>query len=789
MLTDCSPRASIKLVAFFASLFVLTVEVMGQVAVTTYHNDCSRTGLNPNETILTPANVNAKTFGLLFKLPVDGQVYAQPLYLPGVNIPGKGVHNVVYIATEHNSVYAFDADSNTGANSVPLWSVNLGPSVPSADTITALIKPEKGITGTPVLVNGPMPILYVVAFTKTIGKNGQPIYAQTLHALDATSGMEKLGGPRVIQGSVPGTGDGSVNGTLAFNPLWQLQRSALLYLPWKGSAAQPTKGNGRLVPANSVAGTIYVAFGSHGDVFACHGWVFAYDATNLQPLGVLCTGPNSKTDPSGYPIAGGTVWQGGSGPASDGTNIFVSTGNGLFNPAIGAYGDSILSFQDRAMKVKDYFSPSNQASLNDYDMDLGSGGIMLMPKDASALGGPNLIVQTGKEGTAYVLNRDNLGGYNKVDQVIQKLPHVVGAIRGSPAYFNGWIYYGSSLSTMSALQFKNGGFVSGVTSQTAANFMNTGAVPSVSANGKSNGIVWAIQGTGPVGSIPGALHAFDATNLGVELYNSAATRGRDTVKSATKFSTPTVVNGKVYVGVAGEVGVYGLGKWAPAPAINVASGHLSSGQTITFAKPLEGQYVTYTLDGSDPSENSQRYVGPVALTSSSSLRARTFGFNVGASSISEAEYLVDPVVGNGTGLQGKYFDSTDSESAQPTITRLDHNLSFDFGSRSPANGVNAQSWSATWTGLVQPEVSGVHKFSTNVLGGMTVWVNGRLVFDNSAFCEEPQDAGEITLVAGQKVSITVKYTHFGLHEPIGLFWSAPGLPKELIPTSQLYPRS
>ena len=758
---------------------------MAQVSVTTYHNDCMRTGLNSNETILNPANVRPKTFGLLFTHPVDGQIYAQPLYLAAVNVPGKGVHNLVYVATEHNSVYAFDADSNTGANAAPIWSVNLGPSVPSLDTRSLLVSPEKGITGTPVIVTGPSPTLYVVSFTKTIGKGGQPNYAQTLHALDVATGAEKLGGPRVIQGSVPGTGDGSVNGTLAFNPLWQMQRSALLYMPYKTSSSQPALVKGRLAPATSVSGTIYVAFGSHGDVFACHGWVFAYDAANLNLLGVLCTSPNAKTDSSGYPIAGGTIWQGGSGPATDGTNIFFSTGNGMFNPGNGSYGDSIVSFQDRVMQVKDYFTPSNQESLNDYDTDLGSGGVMLLPKEAGALGGPNLLIQTGKEGTTYLLNRDNLGGYGKTDHVVQELPHALGAIRGAPAYFNGNVYFGCSLSKMVALQLKNGALAStGITSQTSTTFMNTGAVPSVSANGKTNGIVWALQGVGKLGTVPGILHAYDANNLAVELYNSSTTNGRDTIDTSTKFSTPTVANGRVFVGGAGSFSTFGLGTWASAPSIRTASGMYAADTTVTIAKPQDGQYVTYTLDGTIPSANSTKYTGPFVLSSSASLRARTFGAGIGASEVSSAEYLIKPEVGTGTGLLAKYLDGNGSV---PVASRVDQSINFEMNGGAPVQGVNPQSWSVTWTGALLPAVTGVYTLSTSASSGVTLWIDGKQIFDNSTFCEEPEDSGKIWLTAGKKVSIMIKYAHYGTSEPVGIYWLAPGIPKQIIPTSQMYP--
>jgi len=286
--------------------------VPAQVSVTTYHNDTFRTGLNSSETILTPANVNSKSFGLLFSLPVDGQVYAQPLYLSQVSIPGKGKHNVIYIATEHNSVYAFDADSNAGVDSQPLWHVNFGPTVPAPLTYSALVSPEVGITSTPVIVSGPSPILYVVSSTYSVNAKGTQLFAHALHALDATTGLEKLGGPIQIKATILGNGSGSLGGHLTFADQWQHNRAALLFVP------SSTTGSIHSGSHITVPGTVYVPFGSYGDPGPYHGWLFAYDAATLTQVSVFCTGPNARNDPSGYPLAGAGIWGGGCGPCSDG---------------------------------------------------------------------------------------------------------------------------------------------------------------------------------------------------------------------------------------------------------------------------------------------------------------------------------------------------------------------------------------------------------------------------------------------------------------------------------------
>ena len=757
--------------------------ISAQVYVTTYHNDMGRTGLNCQETILTPSNVNSKNFGLLFTQPVDGQVYAQPLFLSNVNIPGKGLHNVVYVATEHNSVYAFDADSNTGSNSQPLWHVNFGPAVPARDTITNLIAPEKGITGTPVIIPGTAPVLYVVAFTKSINKSGIASYAQSLHALDATTGAERPGSPVAIAGSVPGKGDGSANGVVAFNPLWQLQRAALLYVPLKINST----GALRSSLASSLSGTIYVAFGSHGDVFSYHGWVFAYDAATLRPLGVLNTGPNSCTDKSGYPLCGGSVWLGGSGPASDGSSIYFSTGNGMFNPSIGSYGDSVVSMKDRVFTVADYFAPADQEWLNDYDMDLGSGGAMVLPRETTAPNGPDLLLQTGKEGTVYLMNRAKLGQNGPVDNIVQELPRFVGAVRGAPAYFNGSIFYGTGYNCMVALQIKSGQISrSGFTSKTSTYFMNTGAVPSVSSSGQTNGIVWAIQGSQRLNGTAGALHAYDAKNLATELYNSNATNGRDVLDQTLHFNTPTIANGKVYVGTATQVGVFGLGKWAGAPSILAESGSYHGSVKVELKGIQPGQFVVYTVDGSEPTRLSTRYRGAVTLTASCSLKARAFGDGVGPSSITSADYLIDPIQGTGDGLIGRYYAQVESTEVPPTLTRLDRVVDFDWKGTAPAEGLSGRSFVGVWSGYIQAKTTGLHQISVGVDTGVTVWANGRQIFDNSAFNEYPSSEGMVYLVAGQKVPINIKYTHFGGTDPFQLSWSGPGLPKEVIPVGCFY---
>ncbi len=508
-------------------------------AVSTYHNDNARTGQYINETALTPANVNAARFGKLYSYPLDGYVYAQPLYMPQVAIPGNGVHNVVIVATQHDSVYAFDADSSSAD---PLWRVNfLNPdaginSLSPADVNASDIVPEIGITSTPV-IDITSNTIYVVAATK---ENGS--FYHRLHALDLASGVEKFSGPQPIQATYPGSARESLNGVLAFDSRFHLQRAALLL------------DKGRL----------YVGFASYGDFGAYHGWVIAYDATTLKQVGSWVTTPN------GYQ---GGIWMSGCGISADADgNLYLSVANGPFD----AFGEQPgVDLSDSVVKLKpasgglallDYFTPFDQARMARDDLDLGSAGVVLLPDQSGPY--PHLAVTSGKNGHIYVLNRDALGGYradgNRNSQVVQEISGLRQQM-GTPAYWNGYIYFGSGVSpskdSIRAFSIRNGMLSHPAASQTPAVYSLTRNTVSVSANGNKNGIVWAVQtdayyATKAPG--PAILHAYDARNLGRELYNSNQRLARDNPGPASKFTVPTIANGKVFVGTANQLSVYGL---------------------------------------------------------------------------------------------------------------------------------------------------------------------------------------------------------------------------------------
>ena len=504
------------------SLF-LTCAAFGQVAVPTQHNDNYRTGQNTKETILTPANVNKTTFGKLFSQTVDGYIYAQPLYVPNVNIPGKGVHNVVYVATEHDSLYAFDADNNAGSNASPLWQasfVNPGAGinvVTSGDVSCNDLVPEIGITGTPA-IDLTTQTMYLVTKTKDNGN-----FVHKVHAIDITTGAEKFGGPVTVQARV---------GLVAFEPHREAQRAGLLVQN----------------------GLVYIAWASHCDIGPYHGWVMAYDAQTLQQKGAWNSTPTGGL---------GGFWQAGAGIAADARNLlYLASGNGDFDRNFGGknYGDSIvkLGFNLAGKLVaKDYFTPHDQQFLQNTDTDLGSGGVLIIP-DKSSKKHPLSLVQVGKEGTVYLVNRNGLGKFNANDdsQIIQNLPGAVGGMWGMPAFWNNNIYFGGVGDNIKAFRLDPiAGLLSNTpTSNTTTFFGYPGTTPSISANGTSNGIVWALQ----TDHTPEVLHAYDATQLSTELYNTGQNAGRDGAGSPVKFVVPTVANGKVYVPAQKLITVYGL---------------------------------------------------------------------------------------------------------------------------------------------------------------------------------------------------------------------------------------
>lgn len=524
-----------------------TIAVTDLTGVATYHNNLARDGTNTQEYALTTSSVKTGTFGKLFSCPVDGAAYTQPLWVPSLNIGGH-VRNAIFVATQHDSVYAFDADVSPCSQ---LWHVNLldaahgGTSgetpVPTGDVGNGFqdILPEIGVTGTPVidLASG---TLYVVS--KSEGPAGS--FHQRLHAMDLITGNEKFAGPINIAASLAGTGDGSVGGILNFDLRNEHQRSGLTL----------------------VNGTVYIAWAAHEDHDPYHGWVIGYDAASLAQVAVFNADPNGSR---------GGIWMAGGAPAVDGGGIlYLSTGNGTFDGNSGTppnddFGDTVMKIgTSSSLSLVDWFTPFNQAFLDGQDADLGASGVVILPDQTS--GPAHLLVAGGKEGRLYLLDRDAMGNYcatcTTTDTNVLQSFLAAPAIFGTPAFWQNKLYLGGTADALSLFAFDTttGLFNTVASSQSATSFQFPGPTPSLSAQGASGGVLWAIDSSrygvpSAFGTGPAILHAYDAANLSSELWNSSlAANNRDAAGNAVKFTVPTVANGKVYIGTRTEIDVYGL---------------------------------------------------------------------------------------------------------------------------------------------------------------------------------------------------------------------------------------
>jgi hypothetical protein len=500
------------------------------VDVTTYHFDVARTGLNPNETTLTTSNVKSSTFGLIRSLAVDGHVDAQPLYLSGLSISGQS-HNVVYVATEHDSVYAFDADSGT-----QLWKKSvLGTGeTTSGDHGCSQITPEIGITSTPVIDRkaGSNGTIFVVGMTE----DGSGHYHQRLHALDATTGAERSGSPAEISATYPGTGANSSGGNVIFDPGQYAERAGILL----------------------VNGVLYMGWTSHCDSGPYTGWLMAYNESTLAQTSVLNLTPNGSE---------GSIWMAGAGLAADPTgNIYFLDANGTFDTTLDAngfpanhdFGNGFIKVATAgSLSVADYFETSNTVSESSGDEDLGSGGALVLPDMQDTSGGVHhLAVGAGKDSRIYLVNRDSMGKFNATNDnaIYQEISGALGGgVFSMPAYFNNAVYYGAVNDKVKAFPIANAKLATTEAFESSNTFGYPGTTPAISANGTSNGLVWAAENNSTA-----VLHAYDATTL-QELYNSnQAASSRDHFGNGNKFITPMVVNGKVFVGTTNSVAEFGL---------------------------------------------------------------------------------------------------------------------------------------------------------------------------------------------------------------------------------------
>jgi hypothetical protein len=504
-----------------------------QVFTAQYNN--ARTGADLHEKMLNPSNVNARTFGKLFSLTVDGDVFAQPLYVPSLAIPGLGKRNVVFVATEHDSVYAFDANDS---HDTAIWKTSFADPAHGVTTLSdrdvscPFITPEVGITPTPV-IDSATRTLYVLARTKEHGS-----FVQKLHALDITTGKDRPNSPVEIAATVPGKGDGSVDSRVTFDPLKENPRAALLL----------------------INGELYLTWASSCDVAPYHGWVMAYDANTLRQRAVFSTSPDG--DDAG-------IWQSDAGPAADDAgNIYLATGNGNFNastPNGRNYGDTLLKLHldGDTLAVRDYFTPHNQKDLDAHDWDLGSQGpVLLSPQPGEH---PHLLVVAGKEGKLYLLDRDHLGKFHEGSdaQVLQTIK--TKDAYGAAAYWNYNVYFTDRSDITRDFAVNNNHLTE---KSVTAPMPSPAATPIISADGDRNAIVW-VASTKEWDETqidrPAILHAYDATNLAHELYNSEQNPTRDHGHNTVRFSIPTIADGRVFLGTRGHLDVYGILPNKPHP--------------------------------------------------------------------------------------------------------------------------------------------------------------------------------------------------------------------------------
>jgi len=550
--THTVTATSIALSTASGSASVVVTDLAG---VFTYHNNLSRDASNLQEYALTSSTVTPSTFGKLFSCPVDGAVYTQPLWVPGLSI-GGGTHNVIFVATQHDSLYAFDADANP---CVKYWKVNLldtlhggaageGP-VPWQNVGFGYqdIQPEIGVTGTPV-IDSATSTIYVVSKSEN---TATATFYQRLHALELATGNETFNAPVLIAASVPGIGDGSLGGIISFNTGLQHQRAGLVL----------------------AGGRVYVAWAAHEDRGPYNGWLISYSASNVQlQVAVFNTTPNGVSGPDGG------IWAGGGAPAVDsGGDVYFSTGNGVFDeappPPSHDYGDSILrlhpfvgsTFNGVNLNPVGWFAPFDQSTLAQFDTDLGSGAVVLLPDQSSAP--THLLAQLGKEGVVYLLDRDNMGGFQPLNnnQIVQYFFATGSGFWGAPAFWQNGLYFAGAGDRLKLFSFNPtaGLFNTTASSQSSQAYNFPGASPSVSAHGSANGIAWAVDASQygvPAPSLgPAVLHAYNAADLATEYWNSSmASNHRDQAGNAVKFVPPTIANGKVYLSTRAEIDVYGL---------------------------------------------------------------------------------------------------------------------------------------------------------------------------------------------------------------------------------------
>jgi len=759
---------------------------IAQTSVTTNRNDLARTGANLSEATLNTTNVNVTQFGKLFERAVDDEVYAQPLYVSDVNIPGVGVRNVIYVATTSNSVYAFDADNP--AATAPLWRVSfINPPqiVPVRRTDVGQtcgtyldFSNNIGIVGTPV-IDPVAQTIYFVVRTKESG-----VFRQRLHALDIRNGNPRPNSPTLIQATATGTGAGSVGGIITFDSRTQNQRAGLMLLN----------------------GVIYIAWASHCDQPPYQGWVLGYDASNLSQVMSLNVAPDG---------AEAGIWQSGQALSADALgNIYAITGNGTVDAHLGGrnYGSSFIKISP-AGQILDWFTPYNFGFLNTIDGDL-STGVVLIPNT-------NLVIGAGKQGVVYVLNRDDLGQFHNGsdNQIVQSFQgSTAGSINGSPVYWNTpsngpVIYLWPGGDPLKAYRLVNGRFQTTPIGQSPALAppRMPGGIMSLSAfdSAPGTGILWATMsndGDANNATQAGILRAYDANDVTRELWNSRQNATRDDFGNFAKFNPPTIANGKVYVGTfSNKVVIYGLLDGGPNNQPPVVNAGVDQTITLPSTAALAG---TATDDGNpNPpgalSASWTKISGPGTVTFSPvTALTTTATFSIagsyvvrlgvcdgGACASDDVTVTVLPAPATGTGLRAQYFNDAGDGNYFTTsvLSRVDATVDFNW-SGSPATGVQSDNFSVQWLGQVQPATTGNYIFSTESNDGVRLWVNDTLVIDNwTEHATAIDNTVPIAMTANSLYNIRLEvFDRVGV-AVARLMWTPPGGTSQIIPQIRLFP--
>ena len=777
----CNCR-TMKFSSCLCPLLGLALSVHAQVMVLTQHNNLAHTGANLEETILNVANVNTNQFGLLYSRPVDDQMYAQPLLMTNVDIPGRGIHNLVIVATVNDSVYAFDADDSTVT--APYWTnsfINPPSVVPPANTdLSALgacggnyndFSGNMGIVSTPVIdpVTG---TIYLVARTKESGST----FVQRLHALDIRTGQERANSPVVITATYPGNGAGNVGGVITFDPARQNQRAGL----------------------SLVNGVVYIAWASHCDLGPYHGWVMGYDATSLTRVVVYNNTPNGSN-------AG--IWMSGEGISADQNgNLYLSTGNGSVgyngNPRDTINrGESILKLTRSGgnLNVTSWFTPYNYQALENGDIDLGSSGVLLIP-------GTTLAFSGGKQGVGYLVNWDTMGGlsFSSADtNVLQSITLTSDQLHGGMVWWDGpdascgYIWPASVFLQQYKFDRTTNKFILPALAQSPSSAPGgqPGGILALTANGTNagSGIIWAshqLTGNANQSVRPGILHAYDAQNVSRELWSSEQNSARDSVGNFAKFVAPTVANGKVYLATfSSRLNVYGnAAGWVAPPAITPNGGAFTNSALVTLTDATPGAAIYYTVDGSTPTTSSTLYAAPFVVTDTTIIKAKAYKTGFVDSSVAVATLLNSSAIGNGTGLTGSYFSNQAlTFTNPPTLVRTDATVNFNWGSGSPDPSISVDHFTVRWTGAVQAPLADTYMFYTTTDDGVRLWINDQLIINSWVDQGATERSGSIKLVAQQRYNLRMEYYENGGSAVATLSWGTPSMTKTIIPQNQLYP--